>query len=319
MGNVDRPTDKWDSNYNDAADLISVIIPAFNRTKLLGRAISSVLDQTYTNLELIIVDDGSVEDVKLAIIEFNDWRLSYHRREENLGISAARNNGIALSRGKYVAFLDSDDEWNNRKLEYQLARLRLKGQGYGVCYTLRERKDDSSGKNVEGPNYCREGNILNDLLHGAKMGASSLLVERSLLEEVRGFDPTINWGEDWDIALRLADRSMFACVKEPLTIYHLHDQGRVTDKIEGNPTTADSYLTIYQKNKKLFQGDRKAWGGILILIGYFKASSGDYKAARKAFIASAFHNPFQSPAYLSLLRLIRGWEKGSNDGVKIDK
>ena len=135
------------------------------------------------------------------------------------------------------------------------------------------------------------------------------MVERSLLDEVNGFDPTIRWGEDWDLVLRLADRTMFACVNEPLTIYHLHDQGRVTDKIEGDPATADSYAAIYQKNRELFQTDRKACGGILNLIGYFRASSGDYGAARKAFIASIFSNPIQRPAYLSLIRLMKGWEK----------
>lgn len=316
---IDRPMDGENSRCTDDEELISVIIPAFNRTRLLGRAISSVLGQTYANLELIIIDDGSTKDVKQVIGEFNDIRLSYHRREENLGISAARNHGIAKSKGKYVAFLDSDDEWKDRKLECQLDRLRCKGQGYGVCYTLRERVDDSSGKYVEGPNYCQEGNVLNDLLHVARMGASSLLVKRSVLEQVKGFDPTISWGEDWDFAIRLAERSMFACVTEPLTIYHLHDQGRVTDKIEGNPCTADSYMKIYQKNKKLFQTDRKAWGGILLLIGYFKASCGDYKEARRAFIASAFHDPFQRLAYLSLLRLIQGWEKDIKGGVKIEQ
>lgn len=293
---------------NEIADLVSVIIPAYNRVSLLGRAISSVLRQSHVNLELLVIDDGSKEDVKSVLESYHDRRLSYHRREENLGISAARNRGIELSKGGYIAFLDSDDEWKEGKLESQLARLSLMGEGYGACYTMHEKIDDRLGQKVESIEYCREGEVLDDLLLRTRFGISSLMVERAQLEELKGFDTRMNWGEDWDFLIRLAARTKFACVAEPMMVYHLHDQGRVSDRIEGNPGTADAYAMIYEKNRALFRRDRKAWGNILTLIGYFKASCGDYQGARKAFLESAVHDPLQRAAYLSLLRLLKGWK-----------
>lgn len=114
-----HPLQPEPSRYADT--MVSVIIPALNRVELLGRAVRSVLRQTHSNLELIIVDDGSRGDVRGALSEFRDAKLSYHRRESNLRISAARNSGIHLSKGEYIAFLDSDDEWTDRKLTSQLA------------------------------------------------------------------------------------------------------------------------------------------------------------------------------------------------------
>jgi glycosyltransferase involved in cell wall biosynthesis len=234
-----------------AGTMVSVIIPAFNRVELLGRAVRSVLRQTHSNLELIIVDDGSREDVRGALSEFRDAKLNYHRRESNLGISAARNYGIHLSKGEYIAFLDSDDEWTDRKLTSQLARLRGKGAEYRVCYTRSERFDDTLGRKEAISEYQREGHILNDLLHKTRMATSSLLVEKKLLEEVRGFDEEIRWGEDWDLYIRLADRSPFACVDEPLTIYHLHDHGRASDNIERDCRTVESLNIIGEKNQQI--------------------------------------------------------------------
>jgi len=304
----DRPPRK------DNRILVSVIIPAFNRIELLGRAVSSALNQTHHDIEVLVVDDGSQEDVKAALGAYDDVRLSYHRRDDNRGISAARNYGISLSKGKYLAFLDSDDAWKQDKIATQMERFELKGAQYKVCYTNREIIDDTTGKCVMITDYCKEGDILSDLLFEPKMATSSLMVQRDLMNEIGGFDERIHWGEDWDLYLRLTQHTPFACVKEALTLYHLHDKGRVTDNLDRNPVIAESLAIIYENNKPLFQRDRQAWGKMLVMIGYYQASSGQRKAARKWFLRSARHDPFQKAAYLSLARLAKGWESPIEKG-----
>lgn len=288
--------------------LVSVIIPAFNRVQLLYRSVSSALGQTHRGLEVIVVDDGSIEDVKGALSGFHDPRLSYHRRDENLGVSAARNHGISLSKGRYIAFLDSDDDWRDSKVEAQLARLRLKGPEYRVCYTRSARVDDVTGDVVGCSKYEKEGDPLDDLLYQTRMATSSLMVERDLLMSIHGFDERMHWGEDWDLYLRLAQHSPFAYVDEPLTRYHVHSQGQTSAKTEKNPVIAESLSILYQKHLDLFQKDRKARGKLLTTIGYYQASCGQTKAARRSFLRSILHDPLQKAAYISLARSIKGWE-----------
>ncbi len=99
---------------------VSVIIPAFNRSHLIGVAIGSVLGQTFDDFELIIVDDCSADDTEQKVKAYDDPRIIYHRNEKNMGAPAARNTGIRLSKGRYLAFLDSDNEWLPQKLEKQV-------------------------------------------------------------------------------------------------------------------------------------------------------------------------------------------------------
>ncbi|MFP5434416.1 MAG: glycosyltransferase family 2 protein, partial [Alphaproteobacteria bacterium] len=101
--------------------LVSVILPTYNRARTLGRSIRSVLGQGYSNLELIVVDDGSSDDTRSVIDEFDDKRLIYVPLEKNQGASAARNHGLGLVRGEFVAFQDSDDEWLADKLQQQVS------------------------------------------------------------------------------------------------------------------------------------------------------------------------------------------------------
>lgn len=288
--------------------LVSVVIPAYNRVQLLERSVRSAFSQTYTNIEVIVIDDGSTEDVRGALKNFDDPRLKYFHRDENKGISSARNFGITLTHGKYVAFLDSDDEWREGKIAAQLERMKSLGPEYRVCYTNLEFYDDVQEKTVKITKYATEGDMLVTLLRYAEI-ASSLLVDKDALSEAGGFDSRMGWGEDWDFYIRLARVTKFACVKDPLTIYHLHDKGQISKKTEKNPMIADSLMVLYKKNKRIFSRDRKAWGAFLVDIGYYQANSGRKRLALKTFLSSIYHCPMQKSAYLSVARLVKGWDR----------
>ena len=115
--------------------VVSVIIPTYNRAHLIGRAIRSVLDQTYQDWELIVVDDASTDDIPGIVKGFTDGRVKYIRHDENKGAAAARNTGIQAARGAYIAFLDSDDEWLPEKLERQVQAFESSDAQVGVIYT----------------------------------------------------------------------------------------------------------------------------------------------------------------------------------------
>ncbi len=116
------------------APLISVVLPTFNRKRLLPRAINSVLNQTYKNLELIIIDDGSTDNTEEIVKAYSDTRIRYCKQKLNRGGSAARNAGIKLAKGELISFQDSDDEWLPEKLERQVRKFSEVGDDVGVIY-----------------------------------------------------------------------------------------------------------------------------------------------------------------------------------------
>ena len=118
-----------------AKPIVSVVIPTFNRAHLIMRALQSVLTQTFTAWETIVVDDGSTDDTETVVLSLGDSRIRYCRQPENRGPAAARNRGMREAKGEFIAFLDSDDEWFPDKLELQVARFRELPETVGLIYT----------------------------------------------------------------------------------------------------------------------------------------------------------------------------------------
>ena len=146
--------------------IISVIIPTYNRENMIGYAIKSVLNQTFKNLEIIVVDDGSTDNTEEIIRDFKDKRVKYIKKyKKNRGISVARNIGIKVARGKYIAPLDSDDEWLPEKLDKQIKILQDGPPELGVVYS-NSCYIDKSGKNMNKLRNTKkvEGYIYEDLL-----------------------------------------------------------------------------------------------------------------------------------------------------------
>lgn len=201
----------------------SIVIPVHNGASFVGRAIESVLAQTEPDLELIVVDDGSVDDTGSVVAAFADPRLRCHR-QRNAGPSAARNAGIELAQGEWIGFLDADDCWAPRKLAAHLCRAAARPDA-GVIYSS-VIVLGPTGEQIEVIPATAEGDVLEQLLFGNVIvgGGSSATVRREVFERVGPFDVSVKYGEDWEMWLRAATAYPFVVIDEPLTRrYSRHD------------------------------------------------------------------------------------------------
>ena len=212
------------------AALVSVVIPTYNRAQQTITAIESVLAQTYTNLEIIVVDDGSSDNSVEIIQRFirqkaNKPHPLFFLSQTNQGASVARNTGIEKARGEYIAFLDSDDVWLPEKLEWQLQALRQLKDESGVCFTDAQLVNNSgmdvSSFQAHGRHYEQTIGIDRNAAHllaesFSGFWVSSLLVRADLIRKIGGFSPDILFVEDRDLHFRLSLVSSIAYVNKQL-------------------------------------------------------------------------------------------------------
>jgi len=193
--------------------MISVVIPCYNSEDTIKRALTSVYDQTYKNFEIILVDDGSIDRTRLVIEEFFLNKSSINHKyiyQENSGPSKARNTGVEASSGKYIAFLDSDDEWHERKLELQVNIIEEKNLDFiGSTYTY------ENFSNFE-EKYC---NILKydfkKLILSNKFSTPGVIIEKELFKTLNGFDTSMKYAEDYDLWLRASLLKPLYLIAEP--------------------------------------------------------------------------------------------------------
>ena len=201
--------------------LISVIIPTYNRAALLGRAIRSVLKQSYRNIEVIVVDDASTDYSKAVVKRLSDKRLSYIRHERNMGGAEARNTGIKAAKGQYIAFQDSDDEWMPDKLEKQIQVFNSADADIGVVYCgfLYVRGNDRKYIPARAV-IKRKENVYEQLLNENFVSTQTLLVKREVFDRVGIFDGNLPRYHDWELVIRMAEEYAFGFVDEPLVLVY---------------------------------------------------------------------------------------------------
>lgn len=185
--------------------MISVILPTYNRDYCIAKSIESVLRQTYVNIELIIVDDGSQDNTEQVINQIDDARIKYYKREK-MGACSARNYGISVSRGEYIAFQDSDDIWNTDKLEKELTWL-INNHADVVCCAFERHNLDRENEIERIPNSAHTtGRILfRDLIPNNFCTTSTLLLKKECLAQDL-FDVTLERFQDWELMLRLTQK-----------------------------------------------------------------------------------------------------------------
>ncbi len=215
--------------------LVSVITPVYNGEIFLDRSIKSVLAQSYTNWELILIDDGS-EDNSIQVIKSyaDDARIKLVKNENNFGIPTTRNKGIAQAKGEYIALLDQDDEWLPEKLEKQVNEFEKLNRTFGLVYSNLEVRIDN-GKLYKQkidikPDLDRQKNLELMLLKNL-ISSPTVLIRAEVLQDVGKFDTTILWGgDDYDLWIRIAKKYKFFFLDDVSCIRYEHQKNYSADK-----------------------------------------------------------------------------------------
>lgn len=198
--------------------LVSVVIPTYNYGHFVASAIQSVLDQTFLNIEVIVVDDGSTDTTCEVVKKFGDQILYIY--QENKGLSCARNTGIKKSKGDFIAFLDSDDYWEKEKIQKQVEFIENNPEV--VAVNCRFKAEDLNGKflyvtdneDFQDVQIFR-GKLINENIIAG--GGSNIIIKKSCFDEVGYFDELLSSSEDWDMWLRISKKYIIRTVEEPLT------------------------------------------------------------------------------------------------------
>ncbi len=220
----------WSKMSQPIMPTISVVIPAYNAEKTILETIESVRQQTFTDFELIVIDDGSSDHTAELINAIADDRLRLFSYE-NGGLSIARNRGIDRASGEFIAFLDADDLWTPDKLELQLEALQKHPDAGGAySWTIHMSQD---GKMInDGGSVHFEGNVYSELLVSNFLtNGSNPLIRRTAIESVSGFDPALASAEDWEYWLRLAAQWSFVRVPKR-QIFYRHSSTSMSNKVD---------------------------------------------------------------------------------------
>lgn len=267
------------------APAFSVIIPTYNRAKLLPRAIRSVLDQTFKDFELIIVDDASTDDTEAVAAAFDDEKIVYVRRDKNGGNACAKNAGILRANGKYIAFLDDDDEYLPTYLAKMFDALEAASAIVGFAWCGVYNIDDTStgerglGEELWQPRYDNREHAYLSFLRSRRISAhNGLTVRRSCFDVVGLFDENLRKAVDTDFLIRLIRDFDFIVVPEVLVKYHNHIGARVrTNSIWG----AEAYTRIIQKHLDTLLKHSDLWVALHYKTGWQYYHAGNRMKGRK--------------------------------------
>lgn len=272
---------------------VSVVLPAFNRVASIRAAVESVLRQSYTDFELLIVDDGSTDGTMAALSDMQDPRIKLLSNPQNMGVSAARNMGIRNAKGVWVAFQDSDDEWMPTKLEKQMALLAMMERGFvaGYCGMAVIGEVDGKTKRRTRLHYIPdstidkvEGEILHDLLEHSLVSTQTLIARRDCLEAIGGFDEDLLALVDWDCVINLAKLGPFCFVDEPL-VHQRFSENSITRyrdrRLASRKRIVEKNLELLQKRPKILAKHYKKISGDQRFLGDYRSALETISTARR--------------------------------------
>jgi glycosyltransferase involved in cell wall biosynthesis len=230
---------------------ISIIIPTYNREKLILKALDSAFNQTFQDFEIIVVDDASTDNTEQVIRNLSNEKIRYFKLNKNGGQCIARNYGIKQALGDYIAFLDSDDEWLPEKLSAQMECFIKGPKELGCVYGLAYRRDPVLDITDLIQQECFRGNIRQNLMNGFCPTTPSLfLVKKIALQEVDGFDEKLITFVDLDLWLRLSLKYHFDFVEKPLIIKY--------------ENIGDQYVNNFEKRYKGIKLFLNKWKNIVV-------------------------------------------------------
>lgn len=303
------------------AATVSVILPTYNRSGSLPAAISSVLTQSYRDIELIVVDDASSEDIEGLVRSIPDPRIRYVKRPKNGGAAAARNTGVAEAKGTYIAFQDSDDLWLPRKLERQMAFFAKLPDDVGVVtggkllYGRDARFNFGHGKVAYAPppeSILRlDEDQVAHLLTENRISLQNTLFKKAHIPETVWFDSSAKANEDWDFAIRLVQKTRVYEDREPVVVGFLSPDS-ISSNYKGQTI---GILRILKKNRAILEKHRKQRSIMMIDVAAALCRANKYKRSFNFLMAGLKDYPlnvgfvpwaFGREIKRRLARLLRG-------------
>jgi glycosyltransferase involved in cell wall biosynthesis len=278
---------------------VSVILPVYNRMGLVERAVRSVLNQTYPELELIVIDDASTDNTKETLKHILDERIKIIQHKENLGAAAARNTGMKVARGEYIAFQDSDDVWLPEKLERQMAVFGNSTKEIGAVYVGLWRVNLAGGQDPlqklgDSKTYIpydwasnKEGDIHKELLKRNFIPLPSVIIRKECLEKAGVFDKNLPMLQDWEFFIRLSSYYKFKYIDQPLVLSFFTP--------ESISTAPEAYVKalelIITKHFEEFRKDRRMVAEYFFYLGSHLYHNHDYARGLSYFAKATIFNP----------------------------
>lgn len=270
--------------------LVSVILPTRNRAELLPMSAGSVLAQSFRNLELIVVDDGSEEDIEAAVRALDDPRAICIRRSVSGGPAAARNTGLSMARGEYVAFQDSDDEWLLDKLALQLAELeKVESEAMCICGLVRQHKSRLR-QYIPPLTDCSGRKSFATIASRPIAYTQTWLVPRVALMDAGGFDERFRVWEDFDLLLRLSQILYIRTTSMPLVLSTQWEDSITNDN---NAAFYDAMTLILQKHEHELADLVPERAGLLYTRARLSAKAGKMSEARQGFWSAITCSPLR--------------------------
>lgn len=280
---------------------VSVVIPTYNSARFLGEALDSVTAQSFRDLEIIVVDDGSTDDTPALLARYGEQITRL--RQAQSGPAAARNAGLAAARGEFVAFLDADNFWVPTKLERQLPRFRGRPQlglvfSDAVTFDAQGVRSDSWLAERPGQGNWTFERLLSDNF----ICTSTVVARRECFARVGGFDPELRSVEDREMWLRIAAEYELDCVPEPLAWWRFHEANLMWDR----ETALTCLVRVLRKARRLNPGRvrrcgapfRRALARAEFDLGQWRLEQGQRRDARGHFGASLGEWPWRADRYL---------------------
>ena len=282
---------------------VAVIIPTYNRARLLPRAVRSVLRQTFQDFEIVIVDDASPAGSPLGIEDLKDPRIRVLRHQQNRGVAAARNTGIVHSCSRYVAFLDDDDEWHAHKLQTQIDRLRNRPHNVAGLYAGFSKIDELSGKQLSRWIPDQRGDLLQRICLENVIGTpSTVLLRRDCLEAIGLFDESIRYGEEYDLWIRICHKYEMEAIPETLVNYYRHS----TNASKNYAIMISGIKAQLRKHGALFARNPKNHSRLYLALGVLYCFNRNLEEGRKSLLQAIRLYPFEIRHYFNLALSLLG-------------
>ncbi|OZC37242.1 hypothetical protein B9Q17_03740 [Marinobacter vinifirmus] len=282
--------------------LISVIIPTFNCYSTLRSAIESALSQTYKNIEVIVIDDGSSDETPSIISSYINSII--YIKQENRGVAEARNVGVRSSNGEWIAFLDADDIWDENKLERQFSKMNDEGNSWSYTDT-RFVGGVNSGRLDSEFTKKHTGSVFNELLTNNFISTSTVLLKKSKFHNAGGFDTTLPAIEDWELWVRISSKNAVSYVDQPLTTYRVHKKSTSRNTRKVLPYHLKAISVIFSKNqlnKKQRKFIKKAKSNSYTICSYISEEENDHAFSLYCAIKSFINCPRSLKCILRIIR-----------------